>query len=203
MDFLGSTISWQDKNALETLVRQVAKDGMKVVELGSYAGYSSIILGSIVKEYNGHIWCIDRWTSYPDGDAILDAVYNNNNVYNIFETNLKEAGLSMTVTPIRTNTVDALSKINNELFDFIFIDADHKYHAIIQDITNWYPLLKPNGIMCGHDYDKNYLYKFENVEKYCEVDFIDAMHYGVIRAVDEYFGDRAKFLPERIWYVIK
>lgn len=37
--------------------------------------------------------------------------------------------------------------------DLIFIDADHSYQAVRQDIIKFTPKLQPGGILCGHDID--------------------------------------------------
>jgi predicted O-methyltransferase YrrM len=37
-------------------------------------------------------------------------------------------------------------------FDVIFIDGDHAYAAVVDDIRFWTPKLKPNGLLCGHDF---------------------------------------------------
>lgn len=36
--------------------------------------------------------------------------------------------------------------------DFIFIDGDHTYEGVMNDLTLWWPKLKVGGIMSGHDY---------------------------------------------------
>lgn len=36
--------------------------------------------------------------------------------------------------------------------DFLFIDADHSYEAVKQDIAFYAPFLKKGGIIAGHDY---------------------------------------------------
>jgi len=37
-------------------------------------------------------------------------------------------------------------------FDVVFIDGDHAYQAVVADIVNWMPKLKPKGLLCGHDF---------------------------------------------------
>jgi len=37
-------------------------------------------------------------------------------------------------------------------FDMVFIDADHTYKAVKEDITLWKPLIRKGGILSGHDY---------------------------------------------------
>jgi predicted O-methyltransferase YrrM len=40
----------------------------------------------------------------------------------------------------------------DRLPDFIFVDGDHTYPGVRQDILDFYPLLAPGGIMMFHDY---------------------------------------------------
>ena len=39
-----------------------------------------------------------------------------------------------------------------EYFDWIYIDADHSYEAVLKDLNYYYPLMKSGGYMCGDDY---------------------------------------------------
>jgi len=52
-------------------------------------------------------------------------------------------------------------------FDFVYIDANHRYHLIQADIAAWWPKVRAGGILAGHDY-------------------VRARHCGVIQAVDEF-----------------
>jgi len=38
-----------------------------------------------------------------------------------------------------------------EKVDFIYIDGNHEYSFVKEDMENYYPLLKRGGILCGHD----------------------------------------------------
>jgi len=53
--------------------------------------------------------------------------------------------------------------------DFVYIDADHEYESIKNDIACWLPHIRKGGIISGHDYRKNFP--------------------GVIQAVHEAFGE--------------
>lgn len=52
---------------------------------------------------------------------------------------------------LKGDSVEMAEKVKNESLDFIFIDADHRYPAVIKDLAAWVPKLKPGGVLCGHD----------------------------------------------------
>ena len=46
----------------------------------------------------------------------------------------------------------AATRLANTKVDSVFIDANHDYDQVINDIDSWLPLIKPGGVICGHDY---------------------------------------------------
>lgn len=81
----------------------------------------------------------------------------------------------------RATTHDASALVADESLDFVFIDADHSYDAVSDDIFKWKPKVRPGGWLGGHDYNK----KFP----------------GVVAAVDRVFGRRPHSLGGSIWGV--
>jgi predicted O-methyltransferase YrrM len=75
----------------------------------------------------------------------------------------------------------ASSTLDDGSLDFVFIDADHSYEAVKQDITDWRPKVRSGGWLGGHDYSV----KFP----------------GVIRAVHEAFGENFHRMGDDIWGV--
>lgn len=69
---------------------------------------------------------------------------------------------------VRMDSLTAAKLFPEKYFDFVFIDADHKYESVTADIKAWLPLVSVGGYLTGHDYD--------------------AKHPGVKKAVDEIFG---------------
>ncbi len=61
-----------------------------------------------------------------------------------------------------------------ELLDFVYIDGGHSYTQVWKDLTTFYPLVKPGGLLAGHDYDVPGL------------DFPVPEENGVNEAVDEF-----------------
>lgn len=82
-------------------------------------------------------------------------------------------------TVLEMTTHHASRVILDRSLDFVFIDADHSYGAVRQDIKDWKPKVKPGGWLGGHDYSR----KFP----------------GVIQAVDRAFSTRVQLWPGTIW----
>jgi hypothetical protein len=61
--------------------------------------------------------------------------------------------------------------------DAVYLDGNHDYKFVKQDIELWLPHIRPGGIIGGHDYERS--------------------HPGVIAAVDEAFGDKVKTLQNQ------
>lgn len=66
-------------------------------------------------------------------------------------------------------------------FDFVYIDADHRYKAVRDDLRLWWPLLNRGGLFAGHDY--------------CDAGA------GVVQAVDEFVAEHnlKLFLTRETW----
>jgi predicted O-methyltransferase YrrM len=100
-------------------------------------------------------------------------------IYLDFRYNLGDY-LEGKVIPVRQPSIDAGASLPGE-FDLVFIDADHAYDAVMSDLCTWVPRVKRGGVVAGHDYD--------------------AFWPGVVRAVDEVFGQTVKRGAGSIWYV--
>ena len=53
---------------------------------------------------------------------------------------------------LKKNSLEASNHFENNFFDYIYIDAEHSYKSVINDLNCWYPKLKKNGYIFGDDY---------------------------------------------------
>ena len=53
---------------------------------------------------------------------------------------------------IRKFSVDAARIFKDNSLDFVYIDANHTYKAVTEDLISWYPKVKCGGIVAGHDF---------------------------------------------------
>jgi len=84
------------------------------------------------------------------------------------------------------------STMRNECLDFVFIDADHRYEAVREDIKNWYSKVRPGGIVSGHDYGG----KWDS----------NPSGWGVKKAVDEFvnkYGYALTVEKGNVWWFLK
>jgi hypothetical protein len=55
-------------------------------------------------------------------------------------------------TIYRMPSLKGAKKFKDESLDFVYIDGDHGFEAVINDLDAWVPKVKKNGIIAGHDY---------------------------------------------------
>ena len=52
----------------------------------------------------------------------------------------------------RMSSIEAAKQMEKQSLDFAYIDARHDYCGVKEDLEAYWPLIKPGGIMAGHDY---------------------------------------------------
>lgn len=173
---------------------------LKVLEVGSWAGGSAITWAEAIKKYNlninkGEVYCIDSWIDYRNTTKPMSEALRKNKIFDLFQHNINASGYSNMIFVFRGFSGNILPMLKNNQFDLIFIDGDHSYKAVLQDVQNAVPLLKEGGILCGDDLELQYFeIDIENGEKNKEQDFIidtktqNYFHPGVCLAIGEFFG---------------
>jgi len=83
---------------------------------------------------------------------------------------------------IRKDANDVIENYEDNSIDFLYLDADHSYEAVKNDIQKWLP--KVRGTLVGDDYVN--------------------VHPGVIKAVNEILGQENIRIHGRTWiYEVK
>eukprot|EP00931_Biecheleriopsis_adriatica_P118591 TRINITY_DN93956_c0_g1_i1.p1 TRINITY_DN93956_c0_g1~~TRINITY_DN93956_c0_g1_i1.p1 ORF type:complete len:401 (+),score=63.91 TRINITY_DN93956_c0_g1_i1:26-1228(+) len=55
-------------------------------------------------------------------------------------------------THLMQTGAEAAAWIRPESLDLVFIDGDHRLESVIADIEAWWPVIRPGGILSGHDF---------------------------------------------------
>ena len=65
---------------------------------------------------------------------------------------LSEFGLRSRIVCETSEAAGKIARQDGEKFGFVYIDGDHLYQSVKNDIETWLPLLTTPGILAGHDY---------------------------------------------------
>ena len=162
---------FEDRN---TLIKEICKRSVspKVLEIGVFKGE---FLDYIVN--NCSIYSIDGVDLFQ-GESCSGDVNGNNVVhYNLansyYELTDKYKNSSI-VKLIKSDSSSYLKTIDNDYYDIIYIDGDHSYEGVKNDLINAYNKIKNSGYIMGHDYEMN-MKKAQNT-----------YNFGVKQAVDEF-----------------
>ncbi len=117
-------------------------------EIGVYRGNNAehILKFLNIKE----LVLVDPWKSYADvmtGTRLDDSFYESL----FLEVDAKFA-YNPKVHIVRDLSVNAAKLFEDDYFDFVYLDGDHSYEAVLSDLQAWYPKLKKFGVMCGDDF---------------------------------------------------
>ena len=125
----------------------------KIAELGVWIGTTTNSFINKLKEngYSPEYYAIDIFTGSEELQDEIKEKYNGSTL-DIFKENLEKNNNTEYVTIIQNTTHNASKNFPDEYFDFIYVDADHEYESVRQDIFDWYPKLKFNRYFAGDDY---------------------------------------------------
>jgi len=122
------------------------------IEIGSYRGnYAKYLLDN----WKGYLYLVDVWKKM-DLIEYTDMSNQENPKEIIGDVFDNLSGYEDRTTLIRGSSNNTDHLFPDEFFDFIYIDANHKYKYVLHDMKKWYPKLKTGGIFAGHDFIADY-----------------------------------------------
>lgn len=159
----------------EFLVSNIPDRG-RFVECGAWLGKSSSFLCDLCNSTNKNIdlWIVDSWLGSSNELNTSHKLATMKDIYQIFLDNMGSR---------KFNHIRGLSQDVNKFFadkscDVVFIDMEHTYKAVKNDIQMWLPKIKSGGFLAGHDY----------MAKQWKED--------VQKAVHESFGDKINIISQ-------
>jgi hypothetical protein len=155
MPFYEQIPGWFDyQNLYEAMVER-ADDGATFVEVGAYLGRSTWFLADAVKRSGKEIrlFIVDLWDGWFYDDYNQQTpMRESGDVFWHFMNNMRQGGVDDAICPLRMPSARAAELFEDGSLDFVFIDGDHGYKAVCDDIRSWFPKVKRKGILAGHDY---------------------------------------------------
>ena len=119
----------------------------KGVEIGCFKGEFSKV---IVSKWSGTLYMVDPWR--PLGSEYIDSSNHKNHSEAYSETMGNIGGYEDRAIMVRALSEQAVDLFEDNSLDFIYIDGNHAYDFVKQDIELWYPKVKKGGLISGHDY---------------------------------------------------
>ena len=151
-----------------------SRNDLKMIEIGSYMGESTSLFSSsgmfseinCIEPFDHDQDCLDilgheDWDFVKEEYKINTRIFDNIKLYKDFSYNVSD-------------------KFDNDSFDFVYIDGNHDYEAVMNDIKKYKPKLRKNSLIGGHDIDYD----------------------GVKNAVNEVFGKPDKTFTDFGWVKI-
>lgn len=212
-----------DREALRSLIRSIDSPFKSMLEVGSWLGNGSTRV--FIEELSGGrgvLYAVDHWRGNPNVPRHQE-IADRYDVFATFQCNVANAGGLDIVKPLMMSSHDAATILKDDLFDLVFIDADHSYSSAIADIRSWWPKVREHGLLCGHDcearpseFPMSYLVEHREQDGVIGNDRVPMIHSGTILAVDEAFEGGAHLMSEpsifardercahsTIWYITK
>lgn len=119
----------------------------KMVEVGCYLGISTELFAEFCKEITSiDLWGMDE--TYDGGENPKDYWPNIENQARQRLSNYKNTTL------IKDNSKNVSKTFENESLDLVYLDGNHSYIGLMDDVKNWYDKIKKGGVLSGHDYNQ-------------------------------------------------
>jgi|SRR5215831_6695256 len=159
--------------------------GGTYLEVGVFLGASLATMGELRGDIQ--LIAVDPWIDAPDPPGwcgvseFADAVKPHGSLFRAFLHYMtSNAPGVLDRTRIIRGTAKTVTLHSS--VDMLFIDGDHSEQAVTDDLMAFAPLVKPGGIIAGHDYHVNAP--------------------GVIAAVDAYFDMKPNTLESVWWFKV-
>lgn len=139
---------------LAYLKGRFSNNSVNVIEIGARYGESSkVILRSLnVDKYI----IIDPYTSYNeyinDGFNKIISDDNDDDIFKKTKNELESIHKNMVFFRTFSTDTNTINAIDDNSIDLIFIDGNHSFKYVLDDLENYYPKLSKNGIICGDDF---------------------------------------------------
>lgn len=122
-------------------------------EIGVWKGEFSSFLLKNVRPKKLHLidpWCFMKeysWAWY--GGVIAKSQVDMNMIYHKIQ---QQFGSYPQVEIHRMRSFEASHLFSDPYFDWIYIDGDHTYEGVMEDLCAYFPKVKAGGLIIGDDY---------------------------------------------------
>lgn len=123
----------------------------RAVEIGTHRGDFAKIL---LTDWGGHLTCVDPWEdteSYKESQTPLLWDTDGDRQKDFEAAACLLQPFQDCVHLRRATSLIAVEEFKDSSLDFVYIDGDHFEKEVFRDLQAWWPKIKNNGILAGHD----------------------------------------------------
>lgn len=147
-------------------------------------------------------YAIDPWLCYPG--------YRNPGSQKRFDTKYEYAKKLLAPYPnctiVRKTSMDALADFPDGSLDWVYIDANHLFRYVAEDLVEWTKKVRKGGVVAGHDYyysGINHQMALNHVKQvlHAYTDAYGIRNWYVLGRKNTIEGEKRD--PHRSWFFIK
>ena len=186
---LGHNLIQYEYRSLVRQLQHLNKKNLVGAEIGTLDGWHALDIMEALSIKK--LYLIDPYKAYEDYSESVGNPRKAQKALNermrVAKKVLKKYGGK--VEFIRKFAEDATEHIEDESLDFLYIDGNHQYEFAKKDIELYYSKIKKGGIIGGYDYTNSPETERE--------------HFGVFKAVNEFFKKKKINFYGTDWFVVK
>lgn len=147
---------WRREGALLARLASLVPGDQAIVELGSFKGKSACYLARGSKVGDGaRVHAVDLWDLGGQGEYV-HLGFDLAETFETFERQVAAAKVKTMVTAHKGASTDVAATWSGPPIGLLFIDGDHRYHAVKADLEAWLPHCAPGAWVAFHDYSRQF-----------------------------------------------
>lgn len=131
-----------------------------IVEVGAFTGTSAAHAWAPLVGRDGRVLCVDTWLGdinmrmLPYFRRVMNVTHGQPTVGRLFLSRMLSLGLQEKVIPLALPSVLAsrLIYLLGYRVDLVFVDSAHERGETLIELTLYWQLLRPGGVLMGDDY---------------------------------------------------
>ncbi|HEX9789935.1 MAG TPA: class I SAM-dependent methyltransferase [Kiloniellales bacterium] len=143
---------WVGGDRRTSVLRAIPADAV-CAEIGVWKGDFSDRIRTLARPRMLHL--VDPWrfvAAYPQRWYGGASARDQSDMDRIYEDVVRRFAGDPRVAIHRLESAAAARHLADTDFDWVYVDGDHSFHAVLDDLENWASRIKPGGVLAGDDY---------------------------------------------------
>lgn len=135
---------------IEFVKQREGNKPLRGAEIGVYKGVNA---RNIVNTLNmKKLFLVDPYTPYSE----IQEGFELEDLIKAKDEALCACGVYPSCEFIFKPSVEASKEVMDDSLDFVYVDGNHNYQAVIDDLNAWYQKVRVNGVLGGHNFHAPY-----------------------------------------------